>query len=835
MRRNLIFLSLTSLAVACLPLASLVLTSLKAEVVSLQEANSFRDGGKQNQFIRGDSNCDGKVDVTDPAFLLNYLFAFEPPPACLDAVDANDNGVVNVADVVAIWNLLGFGGPPIPPPYPEPGYDPTEDDLTCESTCPYPPDTAISTLDTLWAGEMIGSPGQSGIPVVIYGSAQDTTQSYSISLCFDQAKLQVDSMSLAGTLVDSVWGLQQMGADLHNWDNDEGWCKVVVAYPFNNPKSPPFLCELPPFTHRPLAVVYLSIWAGVSVPDTVLLDLENGCGDIENVFSTQDFTSILPVLIDGNLIVQTHSLSLTLDPPSPQVMDEGDTLAIVVIATDSNPYHMVTLSTLGLPSFSSGWDERTDTGTVVDTLILTPDYCDAGYHGFSFHANCSGGYSTDSSFSLTVNNINRPPTIEAGPERIIVAGDSVSFLVTATDLDYGECRDDTLNLNVTGLPSGMSFEVASPISWLFTWVPTQADTGIYSLILTAEDLYGASDSDTLIIEVVVQAPFPYIRSILDVPNDQGRQVRIHWLGSLYDGPDTTYTITQYAIWRRVDNFSGGQGGEIEEVADLGVMLRSLWRTKEGSRYRIAGGKEIWDYIATIPAHHNLEYAHVSPTLADSTSEGISYSVFFVSAHTPDPDIFFDSPPDSGYSIDNLAPSPPQGLMATVYEGSTILSWEPNFEEDLAYYAIYRGSYPDFESDTPLDYIADTTYTDPTVGCCYKVSAFDFAGNESELSDPVNVEEMGISSQLPPTFVLWQNYPNPFNPVTEIRYSLPKDGYVTIHVYDLLGQKVATLVDERQAAGFKSVTWNATPFPSGIYFYHIQAEKSSQTRKMILIK
>jgi tetratricopeptide (TPR) repeat protein len=92
------------------------------------------------------------------------------------------------------------------------------------------------------------------------------------------------------------------------------------------------------------------------------------------------------------------------------------------------------------------------------------------------------------------------------------------------------------------------------------------------------------------------------------------------------------------------------------------------------------------------------------------------------------------------------------------------------------------------------------------------------------------------SKEPPTqYALTQNYPNPFNPSTVISYQLPTAGYVTLKLYNTLGQEVATLVDGIQDAGLKSVTFDATRLPSGVYFYQLQSGTFIQNRKMLLVK
>jgi hypothetical protein len=85
------------------------------------------------------------------------------------------------------------------------------------------------------------------------------------------------------------------------------------------------------------------------------------------------------------------------------------------------------------------------------------------------------------------------------------------------------------------------------------------------------------------------------------------------------------------------------------------------------------------------------------------------------------------------------------------------------------------------------------------------------------------------------FVLEQNYPNPFNPSTVISWQLAVGSPVKLTLYNVTGQKVATLVDERQPAGVHSVEWNASGLASGVYLYKLEAGQYAEVRKMILMK
>jgi hypothetical protein len=89
--------------------------------------------------------------------------------------------------------------------------------------------------------------------------------------------------------------------------------------------------------------------------------------------------------------------------------------------------------------------------------------------------------------------------------------------------------------------------------------------------------------------------------------------------------------------------------------------------------------------------------------------------------------------------------------------------------------------------------------------------------------------------LPAAFTITQNYPNPFNPNTTIKYQIPQNCFVSLKVYDILGNEIKTLVNDEKPAGNYELTFNATNFPSGVYFYRLQAGSFVETKKMILLK
>ena len=92
-----------------------------------------------------------------------------------------------------------------------------------------------------------------------------------------------------------------------------------------------------------------------------------------------------------------------------------------------------------------------------------------------------------------------------------------------------------------------------------------------------------------------------------------------------------------------------------------------------------------------------------------------------------------------------------------------------------------------------------------------------------------------TSQTPLQFSLSQCYPNPFNPATVIEYALPSAAHVRLSVHTMLGQEVATLVNEAQEAGSRRITFNAANLPSGIYTYRLAAGTYLNVKKMIVLK
>jgi photosystem II stability/assembly factor-like uncharacterized protein len=125
-----------------------------------------------------------------------------------------------------------------------------------------------------------------------------------------------------------------------------------------------------------------------------------------------------------------------------------------------------------------------------------------------------------------------------------------------------------------------------------------------------------------------------------------------------------------------------------------------------------------------------------------------------------------------------------------------------------------------------------SYTDKDINqgnYAYRLKQYDFNGSFN-YSDVVKVE-----FNIPLKFALEQNYPNPFNPSTKIDFTIPQSSFVKLKVYDILGSEVVTLVNEEKPAGSYKVEFKAADIPSGVYFYRMQTQNFSMTKKMILLR
>ena len=192
--------------------------------------------------------------------------------------------------------------------------------------------------------------------------------------------------------------------------------------------------------------------------------------------------------------------------------------------------------------------------------------------------------------------------------------------------------------------------------------------------------------------------------------------------------------------------------------------------------------------------------------------------------------------------------------------SLLFRWEiseDENEDNLIYYISFDNEdflidsieTSDSEIEIPFSHFIDalllndlnsvTTLWDVSVTDSFEV----VASNNGPFSLFIDIEGMlniKNNNLIPDIYALYQNYPNPFNPVTTIKYNLPEDALVKVVIFDVMGRKVKTLMNEIQSSGYHSILWNSTndmgeDISAGMYIYTILAGEYRSSKKMVLIK
>ncbi len=327
-----------------------------------------------------------------------------------------------------------------------------------------------------------------------------------------------------------------------------------------------------------------------------------------------------------------------------------------------------------------------------------------------------------------------------------------------------------------------------------------------------------------------------IVAIRDVPNDQGKKVNIQW--NKFPAEDFSIDkLVNYGVWRK-DPMAMSVSAKFNSYKE---MFRN---GKVGSSYLING--DVWTFVGGVPAAKQPVYSFDVPTVFDSTVfDGMKWTTFYVTGQSTNPYVVFASPPDSGYSLDNLMPHVPAGLGARMASGGVELRWEISDEPDFKYFAVYRGTTASFVPGEPIGEVTDAMYQDNNVAdgqrYYYKLASFDFSGNQSDYSAELEVNVLDVNENgIPEAFALGQNYPNPFNPSTSIKYQVSQAAYVRLIVYNTLGVEVARLVDGNLEAGYYTISWDGKDnlgktVSTGIYLYKMEAGTYTDVKKMIYVK
>ncbi len=404
------------------------------------------------------------------------------------------------------------------------------------------------------------------------------------------------------------------------------------------------------------------------------------------------------------------------------------------------------------------------------------------------------------------------PTFQATQYIAYISSDGVTFTDTVIST--------TNNIAVTGLIENTVY---------YFKVRAANDSGTSAI---AQDLYAGVPS-SLPHEVLVIDGFDrstnsthdYVTKVADPINQRGYAFSFALNESVYDGKISLNDF-ETVIWILGDESSADDTFNPVEQDSVESFL------KNGGKLFVSGAEIGWDLEgksnhptqADKDFYHNfLKAQYIADAPADS--QGTYYSCEAISGQIFDgiSDFNFDNGTHGTINVD--WPDAINGING----GQNILLYKNASAANIAG-VKFEGLFPQGTSDGKLIYLAlpfETIYIEANrIEVMAKV--FDF------FETPVN----GIQNENelnPQEFVLFQNYPNPFNPITTISFNLPESRKTQLIIYNLLGQKIITLLNESMLKGFYEINWDAASYAGGMYYYTLISGQYKTTKKMLLLK
>jgi hypothetical protein len=335
-------------------------------------------------------------------------------------------------------------------------------------------------------------------------------------------------------------------------------------------------------------------------------------------------------------------------------------------------------------------------------------------------------------------------------------------------------------------------------------------------------------------------PEPVSTGVRDVPNDQGGKVKVSWNASYLDAQPYSQIDTYWVLRSAPPNM-------VAEARALGARV-----TRDLAHQPAAGQRTFlilpdhatdyaWEYLTSQPAFHVASYSYVAPTTSDSIGFGNPRTAFMIMAHSRNSGYWF-SPPDSGYSVDNLPPVIPAPFTAAYFAGATHLHWDVNSEADLAEYRLYRGASPSFVPG-PGNLISaqpDTGYDDVgPAGAWYKLSAIDSHGNEGPCATlgPNGTLDASVPAS---TLYFAPPAPSPTSRGATFRFGLPRETAVTLTLFDQQGRRICEVARGTLPAGEHRVSWDGRDdsghlVASGVYFVRFNAANTTLRARLTVLR
>ena len=467
-------------------------------------------------------------------------------------------------------------------------------------------------------------------------------------------------------------------------------------------------------------------------------------------------------------------------------IDEGDTLQFTYEAEDRDINQTFTLSALALP------EAATFDSTTGEFEFIT-DAQSAGTYTVTIRAEDNTGAFTDTSATITVNDVNIAPSFTSVlGDTSVTENTALEFMFEASDPE----ADDVLSFGFMGsVPTGATIV---DTSGMFSWTPTsaQADSTYMITVYVTDDVDTVQTVSNITVE---QKPLVWgdVSQNGEVSAFDASLVLQHAVGSI--------TLTGDSA--TVADVSGN--GDISAF-DASYILQYVAGII--TEFPVEGGGMAKTAAA---AMGNVDYSTKKAQDKDAMLVNLGLDESTQNVKAIDLELRYDA---TQVSISDLTTALPKDWMVA-----------QNTKDGVMQVAM-AGTTP----------ITAGEFGQFTVNFTDKKASASLNGSVT-LNETVNRNLSGLTvKNVPNEYALNQNYPNPFNPTTTIEYQLPEDTRVNVSIYNMVGKKVKTLVSESKEAGYHEIQWDATnefgsKVSAGVYFYRITTGEFSKTHKMVLIK
>ena len=369
--------------------------------------------------------------------------------------------------------------------------------------------------------------------------------------------------------------------------------------------------------------------------------------------------------------------------------------------------------------------------------------------------------------------------------------------------------------------------------------PTVVSDGAGGAIVTWQDYRNAATNYDIYAQRVERfgylGPEPTIASVRDVPNDQGGKVKLSWYASWLDATFNE-NLAQYDIYRSAP-------GGLALGAQILAGFAERPTPNRPAYVLAAAGTQLyaWEYLATVPVTHFLSaYSYIAPTTGDSIGGSNPLTAFMVVGRSYSGTMFWLSAPDSGYSVDNIAPAAPAPFTGQYAGGTVTLHWAMNPATDLAEYRLYRGSTADFAPGPGNLVVAqsDTGYVDAAgAPCYYKLSAVDVHGNESGFSTLLPSGTADVPDGASVAFALAGVRPNPSHGERlSVAFTLPTAAPARLELLDVSGRRVLAREVGSLGAGPHAVDLGqGTRLAPGLYLVRLTQGANTRVARVAVLQ